>query len=116
MSTFPLVGTYFRPFGKTLLAALPGETVLRAVPEPENPYDEHAIAVYVNPKHAQGWEALKDAAKASGLEDDAWEQLFHIGYIAKTETHYLHYHEAEAPWLGKLGFSPDGKPTFIFVG
>src|SRR5258708_34749998 len=40
-----LVGSHFRPPAKQLLASLPSGTPCQLVPEPENPYDEHAIRV-----------------------------------------------------------------------
>ena len=42
----PLVGAYFRPPAQQLLRHLPSGTELVLEPEPENPHDPNAIAVY----------------------------------------------------------------------
>lgn len=118
----PLVGTFFRPFGKRLLENLPSGTELTLVPEPSNPYDANAIAVFVDPKAAPDWEDLMEESSASGLTEEDWEEPFHIGYVAKTRTAEVRelppspVDEAEnLGWKGTLGFAPDGKPTITLT-
>jgi hypothetical protein len=41
-----IVGAFFRPPAKLLLEHLPAGASLKLVPEPENPYDEHALQVW----------------------------------------------------------------------
>lgn len=48
MKTFLLVGTHFHRPSKVLLAAMIQDTPVELRREPENPYDEHAVAVYVD--------------------------------------------------------------------
>jgi hypothetical protein len=45
----PLVGLHFHPPAKHLLPGLPGGLALTLEPEPENPYDDHAILVRLDP-------------------------------------------------------------------
>lgn len=44
-----LVGMHFNPPAKLLLSALPSGVSLRLQPEPENPWDEAAVKVLVEP-------------------------------------------------------------------
>lgn len=83
-----LVGMHFRPPAKTILASLPAGARLRLQPEPENPYDESAVAVYVSPtEFPEGQhQILEIALPNSGftLEDVMAQPEWHIGYIAAT--------------------------------
>ena len=44
----PLVGSHFRPPAKALIAALPSNHPLELRPEPTNPYDANAVAVWLD--------------------------------------------------------------------
>lgn len=46
--SFLIVGAYFRPPAKALVACLPAGASVWLQPEPTNPYDEHAVKVLVN--------------------------------------------------------------------
>lgn len=89
MTTFhvPLVGSHFRPPAKALLASLPAGHPLELRPEPQNPYDPNAIAVYLDshtlPQEAR--EELLNTLDGSGFDlDDVLEQRdFHVGYMAR---------------------------------
>lgn len=89
-----LVGAHFRPPAKAVLQALPSECPLRVVPEPENPYDAQAMAVFLQiadleiavgpgtPRRI----ALEDALPGAGW---TWEALvangdaIQLGYLAR---------------------------------
>jgi len=89
MTTFhvPLVGSHFRPPAKALLASLPAGHPLELRPEPQNPYDPNAIAVYLD-AHTLPPEAIVElltTLEGSGFDlDDIHEQRdFHVGYMAR---------------------------------
>lgn len=126
-----LVGSHFRPPAKQILAALPSGASLRLVPEPENPYDEHAIAVYVEPseipesQHAKLDEELPLAGH--DLVEILRGEALHLGYVAATGGkplagtdyagnqeigelgHTIGWTQLEAT----LGFAPDGRPLVL---
>ena len=89
MTTFhvPLVGSHFRPPAKALLASLPAGHPLELRPEPSNPYDPNAVAVWLDahtlPQEAK--EELVHTLEGSGFDlDDIHEQRdFHVGYMAR---------------------------------
>lgn len=89
MTTFhvPLVGSHFRPPAKVLLASLPAGHPLELRPEPSNPYDPNAIAVYLDAHTlpAEAKEELVNTLDGSGFDlDDLHEQRdFHVGYMAR---------------------------------
>lgn len=130
-----LVGTHFHPPAKALLAHLPSGTpvVLRA--EPENPYDEKAISVWLDvPAVFQSAsQARLDELEGalieygSGLADLAKQNggLHMLGHVAATGGKPLRdtgfagteeFHESGIldklpPVEAILGTSPDGKWT-----
>lgn len=89
---WPIVGAFFRPPAKALLAVLPSGCDLVLQPDRENPYDEHAIGVHIASETLE--HALSPAARVL-LEDQlpafgfALADLFvranapewHLGYI-----------------------------------
>jgi hypothetical protein len=84
-----LVGAHFRPPAKLILAHLPAGTSLVLDPEPDNPYDEHAIRVLVDAGEIpeSEYEALTDELPAMGEDLDellAQPDLIHLGYVAAT--------------------------------
>lgn len=83
-----LVGMHFRPPAKTLLASLPAGAKLALRPEPENPYDENAVAVYVSPAEfpASQLPILESALPNNGftLEDVQRQPEWQLGYVAAT--------------------------------
>ena len=86
--SYPIVGAHFRPPAKALLASLPNGHPLWLVPEPENPYDSRAIAVFLQsvsiPKESE--ETLEAMALGMGhdLESIKESEWWHLGYIPKT--------------------------------
>lgn len=122
-----LVGGFFRPPAKALLAHLPGGAELQLVPEPENPYDPDAIKVCFDgvgfPMPAS-YEAENDLQLQgfSAQEIVDASELWQLGYIARTGGKPL----AGKPWSGNaevlqmlnqpgafaratLGFGPAGE-------
>ena len=117
-----LVGAFFRPPAKFLLEVLPAGTPLTLVPEPENPYDENAIAVYGSAAGASLAGLMSIAPQLEGcghgLPDDLEERAEwvetsrHLGYVAKEQTASIRVASggSDAPWHAKLSFSAEGKP------
>ena len=132
----PLVGMHFRPPAKAILQSLPAAYPLELRPEPSNPYDPNAVAVWFDASR------LPDDAKeelehtlpgqGSNLEDLLEQRFWHIGYIAKGDAaqhqqdiaHIIEGHNEDAAvsgegflWTGypcKLGFDGTGKPLVLF--
>ena len=80
---------HFRPPAKALLAHLPSGTKLTLVREPENPYDENAVAVFCAPAQdipASEHAALDGELAEYGTDWDsvAAESAVHLGYLAAT--------------------------------
>lgn len=131
-----LVGAHFRPPAKQLLAALPTCTPLALVPEPDNPYDEHAIKVLLpvaslpDPSTPEG-ELMNAALTGTGtsLEDlHLADEPLHLGYLP-TATNKQHLQGIasgltlqsnqdisarlagqDPPWSAELCFTPEGSP------
>lgn len=116
----PLVGMHFRPPAKAILAVLPSACPLSVVPEPDNPHDENALAVFVKsagiPEHSHS--DLDREAQFFGssvqeiLARDAWQ----LGYIARQDAMHLAPRITSAMgdndhFEGRLAFALDGKPT-----
>lgn len=82
-----LVGSHFVPPAKLLLEHLPSGTELTLVPEPENPYDEHAIKVVVNAREVPESQRAELGAKLPGagcdLEELDAQGEWQLGHIAK---------------------------------
>ena len=89
-----LVGSHFRPPAKQVLAHLPSFTNLRLEREDDNPYDENAIRVYVDPQAIpeQEYESLERELQGTGHDVDTVCQQDEIwlGYIAATGGKPLH--------------------------
>lgn len=84
----PLVGAHHHPPAKWVLQVLPAGTKLYLQAEPENPYDENAIAVLVSgesiPESMVG--ILAGALEGTGftVEDVAGMEEIMLGYVAKS--------------------------------
>lgn len=126
----PLVGMHFRPPAKALLAALPANHPLELVPEPENPYDPNAIAVYLRSSTVsqQALGELSETLPPMGCDVETFiaQPLWHIGYMAKEHAalHHLPLADIQArelasygecsPFIANLSFSPEGKYVIKF--
>lgn len=81
-----LVGAHFRPPAKQVLSALAAATPLTLVPEPENPYDAKAIAVFWQSADADPDTQARviDAMAGTGAEF-AELGLLQLGYVADSD-------------------------------
>lgn len=133
----PLVGAHFRPPAKAILQSLPASYPLELRPEPTNPYDANAVAVWFDAASlsAPAKEELESTLPGSGssLEDLLSQRFWQLGYLAK-EHAAIHQerigftiegHNVDASvsgegflWTGypcKLTFTAEGKPAVIFT-
>jgi len=118
----PLVGAYFRPGATLILTYLRAGTVLHLCPEPQNPIDSNAIAVYLPlgsfPTDA---EEVEETLAGFGVSLDILaSDPFHLGYISapfasiwtearERDRSWKEEPHISSPWEGKLLFSPEGK-------
>lgn len=126
----PIVGAYFRPPSTTLLHWLPSGTPLILSPEPSNPHDSNAIAVYlslfeisrlIGNLSAGRLQELDDELAKSGWSIDRLDEdsgPFHLGYLPaslRTARGYATNTQI-LPLLfppqhsSVLAFAPDGTP------
>lgn len=131
-----LVGAHFRPPAKTVIQSLPAPYPLELRPEPSNPYDPNAVAVWFDATHlsADAKEELESTLPGSGgdLDDLISQRFWQLGYLAK-EHAALHQeliariiegHNEDAAvsgegflWTGypcKLTFTGEGRPAVMF--
>jgi hypothetical protein len=132
----PLVGAHFRPPAKVIIQSLPAGYTLELRPEPTNPYDANAVAVWFDASHLpdSAKEELESTLPGSGsnLEDLLEQRFWQLGYLAK-EHAAIHQerigliiegHNEDAAvsgegflWSGfpcKLTFTGAGQPAVIF--
>lgn len=89
MTSAPLVGMHFRPPARAILNALGAGHPLYLKPEPENPYDPNAIAVWFDAetiRHSSDTQTeLETTLPPMGgdLEELFDRRYWHIGYMAK---------------------------------
>ena len=132
MSQYPIVGAHFRPPAKAILSSLPQGAALSLVPEPENPFDSNAIAVFVEPKEIppSEHETLAETAQGMGftMEDILTAPAWHLGYIPKALAAAIvgDLNDALAnldspngdglgtSWPGTLAFDIKGAPQVLF--
>jgi hypothetical protein len=130
-----ITGAFARVPGRQLLEVLPRGAALQLVPEPDNPYDEHAIKVFaeLTAVGASQLQELTDRLEGTGfdLEDCRNLGLIHLGYVAATDGKPLakagltvgnrEFAEAargralESPWQGELCFAADGSPMVRLI-
>ena len=110
--SFPIVGAHFHPPAKALLSLLRSETPLIARPEPSNPYDPNAIAIWL--RSADIPPTLHDRLDAEaapyGMSADEIyaKSEHHLGYVpAKLAAVLIADFQGEK--IGKLVFSLAGK-------
>lgn len=91
-----IVGMHYRPPAKALIAAIPVNTKLRLEPEPDNPHDPNAVAVWLDTVEIpdSAMIALDEAKNGLWCYDmtihdlaarDAWQ----LGYISREEAEVL---------------------------
>ena len=85
--TAPLVGAHFRPPAKAIIQSLPTGHPLELRPEPSNPYDPNAVAVWIDAKSIpdDALEELRFTLPGMGADvESLLEQRFwQLGYVAK---------------------------------
>ncbi len=83
---YPIVGVKFHPPARAILAVLPVGTELELIPEPDNPYDENAIMIWINgkeiPEHCRA--ELEFLAAGYGFHaSEIIPNYWHLGYIPR---------------------------------
>lgn len=110
----PIVGAFYRPPAKALLAVLASDTPLVLRPEPENPHDANAVMVVLKsadiPESAHA--VLRESLPPFGstLEEVLAQEEWHIGYIPRTEAEWVQEKLAGRDCSAKLSFAPDASP------
>lgn len=123
-----LVGSHFRPPAVAVLAHLPAGAKLRLQPEADNPYDEHAIRVYVPASEIPSSEhpALEAELPAFGssLEEVLALGEIWLGYLAASggrplqkaqmaDSSIVGNQEASEATSGRLAFGPSGDALVV---
>lgn len=118
MSSYEIVGAYYRPPAKVILDFLPSGCALFLVPEPDNQYDPNAIKVCVRPKlipahlHVELEEPL--AGHGMTLQDVLDMEEIHLGYIPRKEaSHLISIISPDTETPGTFGLNPQGKSIVI---
>ena len=115
--TYPIVGAHFRPPAKGLLAVLPKDFPLYAVPEPDNQYDVNAIKVVLNVRNLVEEEdlllAIEEAIAPFGFSLDEFTNVeeWHLGYIPKNIAAVIVDRFPQAGLPGKMSFDLKGGPA-----
>jgi hypothetical protein len=94
MTIVPLVGMHYRPPAKAITGNLqPGHPLL-LVAEPENEFDPHAIAVYLDPETIETSEWMKwdNELQSYGFDAGHLAEGPHIqlGYVSRHHTDKVH--------------------------
>ena len=85
-----IVGSHFAPPAKAMLEHLPSGAPLRVQLENDNPYDEHAILVYVRPEAVPESQHAELVVKVPGMGLD-WGELLAandwlvLGHVAASD-------------------------------
>lgn len=122
-----LVGAYYRPPAKQIIAHLPAGAELVLQRDPGNPYDPGAIQVMVNvmqavPETQLG--SLDEALTGTGadLQELVAEGLIQLGFIISPTNKKLKDWASNiavgeflerGPCVARLGFTPEGEPTVV---
>lgn len=124
--SIPLVGMHFRPPAAQVLAALPLETEVALLPEPDNEYDSNAIRVVVNMAKFPENKILILEAMLTGTGFTAQELIndgpFMLGYLAATggkparggpgNKEALDFMSG-GPIIARTSAAPEGHPTVV---
>lgn len=117
MQTFtaPVVGAHFHPPAKALLKYIPSNAALTLRREPENPYDENAVMVYVGmeiiPEELHGELEAETTNYGFSLEELLEQSPWHLGYIGRDyAVHLAPLLDQSPPEEVTIFFGMDGKP------
>lgn len=131
--TSALVGGHFRPPAKQVLTALPSGTTLALIPEPENPYDPHALkaCLFIAGVDKMSWPEIEAALEGTGTTLDELleaEEPLQLGFVAASGGKPLakagltdgnqEFLTAMAAWpehVAKLAFAADGNPRVLLL-
>lgn len=128
----------FRPPGKQIVGFLPAGAQLTLKPEYDNPYDDGAILVYVEPTQIPRalWAEADAALEGTGFtieellvapEIVGEQNGVCLGYVARTggrplagtnlpgNAEFKLVLDARLPYQCSLAFAPDGKPMVSLV-
>lgn len=111
--TARLMGARFRPPAAVVLQYLPAGTTLRAVPEPDNAYDPHAVCVMLDRADFPSCEddpQLEEHLAGCGVTRAEFEAMpkLHLGYIERT------FAPQWATWTtAELRFDGNGFPIVV---
>ena len=129
----PLMGAHFRPPAKALIQALSSDHPLELRPEPTNPYDPNAVAVWLDastiaPDILDEELAFTLPSQGQDVESLLEQKWWQLGYLAKEKAaifqepiaRAISGANAEGPddqstgFPARLGFTGDGKPAVLF--
>lgn len=131
----PLVGIFHRPPAKALLQSIPAGYPLELRPEPSNPYDSNAVAVWLDSHFLNDTAIDELTSTLPGMGHDIEEVLaarwWQLGYLSRDAAaqHQQalgfalsamaeHAMENDQPHVSglpaKLAFAGDGKPLVTF--
>jgi hypothetical protein len=127
------MGAHFRPPAKALIQALASDHPLELRPEPSNPYDPNAVAVWldadtIDEETLETELAFTLLAQGQDVESLLAQRWWQLGYLAKDKAAILQEAIARAisganadaesdqasGFPARLGFTGDGKPAVLF--
>lgn len=117
MSTYPIVGMFYRPPAQAIISVLPIGLPLTLIAEPDNPADTNAVAVWVNssdiPEKAH--ERLSQELTVFGysLEQVLAQESWQLGYVPKEMARQLREADTvpvDEPIEGSFSLSSRGAP------
>lgn len=114
MTNYLIVGARFRPPAQDVLDNLPAGTDLVLRRQPDNPYDENAVAVMLPADYTDAGEVTRLLNEAEHPE----QTPLHLGFIPREHAAKLAPQMDLAvddnlnipDWKGKLTFGPSGGP------
>ena len=112
MSTYPIVGVYYRKPAPTLLNHIGVGTRLRVVCDDANEHDVNAIAVILpQASLPPPSDSLLSALAGYGIDGDAYAAFddFHVGYVPREVAAALRA-RGFADCDGTFAVTPSGKP------
>lgn len=109
---FPIVGSHYRPPAAALIAVLATGTRLLLRPEPHNPHDRFAKAIFIKTQDipTAAFAALDDGrlkAWEMTIKDIAHEPEWHLGFIPATMAKDL---DLQNETEGQFSVSVNGNP------
>lgn len=109
----PLVGMRYRRPALAFTTNLKPGHPLVLVKEPDNQYDDKAIAVLLDKEtlSEDHWEIFAGPLSAFGCSREELPKYIHLGYVARTETQQVH---ASWPVKAEFALSAAGYPAVAF--